>query len=162
MGYKNPEIWKLAKNQTGPKTALGKLKVSQNAKKHSGKALQRSKDSLLMQQMAQTGEVAGLEDHNAYVTWLRSFRTRQLQEVVELENLHHLLKGEIIQSIEPKINNSEEFSKLDLLRFKLLQEILISLHKVKSGERHTNSRNNTAYNSLQEMLFGKLSKETND
>ena len=49
--YKDPNIWKKAENQTGAKTELGKLKVSTNAKKYSGRALRIGNNSLVKRKM---------------------------------------------------------------------------------------------------------------
>lgn len=156
MVYKDPEIWKLAKNQTGPKTEMGKLKVSQNAKKHSGRALQRSKDSLLMQQMTQAGAAGQLGNYNAFVVWLRSYKSKDLQEILELENLHHLLKGDLVVAFMSRTNKDEEFSKSDLQKFKLLKDILIALLKIRNGGKVDTK---IKYKSIQDLILGLPRKE---
>lgn len=86
--------------------------------------------------------------------WVRSYSSKQLQELMELENLFKLVKGTTDDIIYEKlVKNKGELNKKDLLHFKLLKEILVDLHKLKHGTKNVTM--NVGYNDIREMMFGK-------
>lgn len=86
--------------------------------------------------------------------WIRSKSTKDIKEIVELENMFSLLKGTTDEIIYKKfVIGDKKFNKEDLAYFKLLKEVLVDLHKLKHGEKRFNV--NVGYKDIQEMMFGK-------
>jgi len=86
--------------------------------------------------------------------WIFSKETKQLKEILELENLFKLLKGTTDRIIyEKKVLENQEFTKTDLAYFKLLKETLVDLNRLKYGDKKVNV--NVGYDDIREMMFGK-------
>ncbi|HEC65528.1 MAG TPA: hypothetical protein ENI23_09550 [bacterium] len=85
--------------------------------------------------------------------WIRSTQTKEVKELIELENLFKLLKGTTDRIMyEKKVLGNEEFNKTDLAYFKLLKETLVDLNRLKYGDKKVNV--NVGYDDIREMMFG--------
>ena len=170
---RNPEIWKLAKNQCGPKTEAGKLKVSVNSIKHKNAFKYRNKGSKLskLSKLAKCSACPLRHDcpdfdpddkgcqvrYNAMVEVIKRTPTKQLDEVLEMEDLFVMLKGELtVDHYNMLITGDWAHYKDFMYKFRTLTDTLEKLHKMKHGSKVT-VKKEMSYADVQNQLI-KMSK----
>ena len=90
--------------------------------------------------------------------FVKSLTANQLREVLELENMYGLLKGEVDDILYEKLLRQKgELSKNDYVKIRLMKEILVDLHKLKHGDKHVNV--SVGYKDIQDMMFSNRKPE---
>ena len=99
----------------GPLTPIGKLKSSLNAYK---------------------GKIEVPEEVRELFLFVKSFNTKELNELTELKNLYKLIKQNAAASILDKVMVGEQLNKGDREMLKLLKDTLVETYKLKHGDKH--------------------------
>ncbi len=166
----NPEIWRYAKNQTGPKTPEGKLRASLNARKKpikdanahtsanskGGGVMDLKGESMVTKLMKEAGvdfskPKEAIEKRNLFEVWLRSFTGDGYTEIQKLDSVIQILDTDMSQRVMKKLENGVPLSEADTRLIRLLKESLESLHRMKFGDKKTNV--NVSYKDIREMMF---------
>ena len=87
---------------------------------------------------------------------------KELQEVIELENLYNLLKGTYDDLVYKRILTGRKMPTVqEIAYYKLLKETLVDLNKIKYGEKRTTITGHVNFSSIQEMMFGVPEEDKN-
>jgi len=81
-----------------------------------------------------------LQQYHQFVSWLKSYSSKQLTEIVELENVRDILHMEVIQRVYPKLKKGIHFNSKDLRLFKLHTDVVVKLHDLKNNPKYANNR----------------------
>ena len=117
----------------GPLTPIGKLKASLNAYK---------------------GKVEIPEEVRELFLFVKSFDTKELNELTELKNLYKLIKQNTAATILDKVTSGESLSKRDIESLKLLKDTLVETYKLKHGDKHVIEHRVTAVD-IRNAVFAK-------
>ena len=86
-----------------------------------------------------------------FANWVRSRTTKELQEVIELQNLVKLMKGDENQRVFKKLQLNQKLTSEDMGYINFVKETLIDIHKLKYGEKRVNL--NTSLKDLRDSLW---------
>lgn len=89
--------------------------------------------------------------------WMSSKKGKDLKELIELENLLWLMKGDGKNQVWMKLIKNQQLSAYDFRFIDTFIKLMLEIHKLKYGEKHTNI--NVGYKDIQEMMFGNVQKE---
>ena len=114
--------WKTALGkQTGPKTKIGKFRMSLNA-------VRGNKSNKYM-------DIP--EEIRDLYNWAKQYDTKELNELIELKNIYFVIQNAQIPEILKKALNNESLSKKDIDALRLMADINVSSHKLKYGDKKT-------------------------
>ncbi|KKL48616.1 hypothetical protein LCGC14_2323720 [marine sediment metagenome] len=113
----NPNIGKEA-HKGGPKTEVGKFMASIGAFKES-----KTNTRPVPKKLAKL------------YLWFQGKTTKNINFLLELQNLYEVLKYYQIETISKKILSHEELSKKDFDALKLLKDTLVESNKIKYGDK---------------------------
>ena len=86
------------------------------------------------------------------MNFIKSRKGTELVEIIELENMLRLLKGDEQRKIWMKIATNEDLTNGELKMLSLIKDLIVDLHKLKYGEKRVNI--NTDFKDIREMMFG--------
>lgn len=102
---------------------------------------------------ADNKDEVGVYRADLFLLWVKSKQGKELKEIVDLENLAQLLKGDAHQRVFKKIAQNQSLTAEDLSYIKLYKEIIETLHRMKHGEKRINV--NASLKDIREMMWGK-------
>ncbi len=156
----NPNILSdLEGKRTGPKTEIGKLKISLNAVKHIGTAAESNQhgDSKITQMMKKAGVdfskvESAIEKRNLFTIFIKSKSTEELTEIQRLDTVIHILESDIAVRVMKKLEKGIALSDEDGRIIKLLKETLEANHKMKYGTKQVNIHGD--FDDIRKLMFG--------
>ena len=155
----NPNILAdLEGKRTGPKTEIGKLKVSLNAVKPTGKnsILNQHGDSQITKMMREAGVdfskvEEAIEKRNLFTIFTKSKSVDELTEIQRLDTVIQILESDIAVRTMGKLEKGIPLSDEDVRIIKLLKETLEASHKLKFGDKHLHAH--VDYDDIRKMMF---------
>ncbi len=149
----NPNIIEDTKGKhTGPKTEMGKLKVSLNSLKNLNK-LGKSDFKQLMEEagvdFSKTEEA--IEKVNIFKALISSKESKELTEIKRLEGMIQILNTDMSVRLMKKLEKEIPVDESDIKLIRLLKDCLSTSHEMKFGKKQLNV--NASYKDIREMMF---------
>ena len=69
--------------------------------------------------------------------WYKGFRTKDIETLLELQNIYKVIKDGFIDRLADKILSNEQLTRKDLDHLKLIKDTLVDYHKLKYGDKKT-------------------------
>lgn len=153
----NPNIREISKKSTGPKTEMGKLKVSMNAAKtlDQAKGLDKAIEETGIK-FKKTGEAVALK--KMFLSWFKTKSGKELTEIEKLEEVITILEADSTARVMRKLEKGLPLDSSDLKEIRLLKECLTASHELKFGKKNINL--SASYNDIREMMFGEKNDNT--
>jgi len=76
--------------------------------------------------------------YDLFLTWLKGRTGKEVKEILELENLYNMAKGEYYNKIANKLRRNLALDNNDISHLKFMKDTLESLHKIKYGTKTVN------------------------
>ena len=91
------------------------------------------------------------------VGWIESLKGKEVREILEMENVYKMIRGEYYGRVSRKLKRHMQLDKDDIAIMKLAKETLETLHRLKYGDKNVNINVSTAMD-IRDMMFGEEKK----
>ncbi len=147
----NPNIVQDTKGkQTGPKTAIGKLKASMKGLKSGARS--KELDKVLEEvgfKFEKTSEALSLK--KVFITWWKSKSGEELTAIDKLEEVINLLEADTTVRVMKKLEKGTPLDEDDAKLIRLLKDCLSTSHEMKFGKKQLNVH--ASYDDIRKMMF---------
>lgn len=149
--------------KTGPTTEYGKLKSALRGLKPLGTLKKNNNLNRMIEFGTDSGEARKIlnelfrkskynasKRYNLFVLWLKAHTTKQLREIVELENIYWLVQDKVAVSLINKTIEGKPLTPADIEQMKFLKDCLETLHNLKFGKKQVNV--NTSFKDVRDLM----------